>query len=174
MATPPRPLLVGRRWELASMADTDGRYTASRGRSMTMAPRLCFVPSARDLRSELPCSRRERCQPLDLQIGARAEQIDPRRREDGEIDLVTAPVGTAAVVVGASVLASEFPRPEEHTGVVAHVRVGCECSDRASDEERRLRLQEIRVLLPCVTPVVFGDAEVLQHRFRTQETGRDR
>jgi hypothetical protein len=60
----------------------------------------------RDLCPELSRSARERRQPCDLQVSARAEQIDPRWWESGEVDLVTAPVGTAAVVVGQSVVAS--------------------------------------------------------------------
>src|SRR5580704_9165497 len=59
--------------------------------------------SRRDPCPELPGSRRERRQPLDLQIGARSEQIHPHRREFGEINLVAAPIGTTAVVVGEAV-----------------------------------------------------------------------
>ena len=33
--------------------------------------------------------------------------------------------------------------------------------------------QEVRILLARLAPVVFGDAEVLQHGFRAQEAGRD-
>src|SRR5262249_56846497 len=60
----------------------------------------------RNLRPELSRPGGERRQPFDLQVGARAEQIDPRRRERGEVDRVTAPVGAAAIVVGQSVVAS--------------------------------------------------------------------
>ena len=39
-----------------------------------------------------------------------------------------------------------------------------------ADEQRRFRLKEVRILLARLSPVLFGDAEVLQHGFRSQET----
>src|SRR6266571_9481027 len=92
--------------------------------------------SRRDLCPELSGSRCERRQPLNLQVRASAEDIDPRRREVREINLVTAPIGTAAIVVGKSVVASKFPGAEEHSGAVLHLRVRRERGDRASDEQR--------------------------------------
>ena len=53
------------RWVRARRHDPVWNLTAKRG-------------SRRDLCPELPGPRRERRQPLDLQVGARAEQIDPR------------------------------------------------------------------------------------------------
>src|SRR6188474_3680879 len=53
--------------------------------------------SRRDLCPEFLRPRREGRQPLALQISARAEQLDPGRREYGEINLVAAPIGTTAV-----------------------------------------------------------------------------
>src|SRR5262245_240734 len=107
----------------------------------------------RDLRLELSRPRSEGRQPLDLQVGARAKQIDQCRREDGEVDLVAAPVGTAAVVVGQAVVASKIPRAEEHAGSVPHVRVGRQCGDRPSGEQRRLRLETVRIMFTGVARV---------------------
>ena len=49
-----------------------------------------------------------------------------------KINLVTAPIGTAAIVVGKSVVASKFTGAEEHSGAVPHFRVRRERGDRAS------------------------------------------
>jgi hypothetical protein len=55
---------------------------------------------------------------------------------------VTAPVGTTAIIIGQAVVASELPGSEEHPGSGLHVGVRGE-GDRASDEQRRFRLQEV-------------------------------
>ena len=67
-----------------------------------------ILPS-RDLRPELSRARRERRQPLDLEVASRAEQIGPRRRKGGEVDLMTPPVRPAAVVVGEPVVPRQLP-----------------------------------------------------------------
>src|SRR5205809_432272 len=36
--------------------------------------------------------RRERLQPFDLEVRSRAEQLDPVRRKDGEVDRVASPI----------------------------------------------------------------------------------
>ena len=69
---------------------------------------------------ELPGPPGERRQPLDFQVGARAEQLDPLRREHREVDLVAPPVGPPAVVVGEAVIARQLPRAEEHACAAPH------------------------------------------------------
>ncbi len=53
------------------------------------------------------------------------------------------------------------------------VRIGGQGDDRAADQGRGLGLGEIGILGDGGAPVVLAHAEVLQHRLRAQETGRD-
>src|SRR5688572_13155896 len=80
-------------------------------------------------------SRRQRRQPLDLQVRAAAKEIDPLRREHGEVDRMTPPVRTAPIVVGQLVVTSKLPGAEEHAGTVVDGGVGGEGGDRATDEQ---------------------------------------
>src|SRR4029450_5047276 len=101
------------------------------------ARRLMRVPptSRRNLCFELSGPLRKRRQPRELEVRRRAEEIDPLSREDREIDLVTAPVGTAAIVVGQTVVASELPGAKEHSCALTHLGVPREGGYRASDEQ---------------------------------------
>src|SRR5947209_16351659 len=101
-----------------------------------------WCASGRDLGPEFPRPRRERREPLDLEVGRRAEPVDPFRRQRREVDVVAPPIGTAAVVVGEAVVARQLPRAEEQAGAAPDVRIGGQRGDRASDEQRRLRYQE--------------------------------
>ena len=72
--------------------------------------------SGRHLCPELSRTGRKRRQPFDLQVSARAEQIEPRPRERGTSNrAVTDPVGTPAIVVGRSVVPSKFPGAKDHS-----------------------------------------------------------
>src|SRR5688500_9383220 len=62
-------------------------------------PRPCRT-GRRNLPLELPAAGGERCQPLQFEAGAGAEEIDPLGRQDGPVDVVASPIGNAAVVVG--------------------------------------------------------------------------
>src|SRR5260370_3222808 len=104
--------------------------------------------SRRNLCPELPGPRGKRRQPLDLQISARAEQIDPRRREYGEVNLVAAPIGTTAIVVGKSVIARKLPGAEKHSRAVLHLRVRPQRADPPSPPQRRFRPEEVPVFPP--------------------------
>jgi len=90
----------------------------------------------RDFRPEPPRPACERRQPLALQVSARTEQVDPRWRERGEVDLVPSPIGTAAIVVGQPVVASELLGAEEHSSAGLYPGVRRDRGDRASDEQR--------------------------------------
>src|SRR5437868_1857912 len=67
------------------------------------------------------------------------------------------------VEVGEAVFAREAPRAVEAARLLDHPWIGGERRDRASDEARRLRRDEVRILLRAVAPVRFGDAEVIEH-----------
>ena len=49
-----------------------------------------------------------------------------------------------------------------------------ERDDRAAEEARRLGVREVRVRRDRVAPGVRGHAEVIEHRLRAQEPGRER
>src|SRR5437773_6422376 len=95
--------------------------------------------SGRNLCPEFPGPRRERRQPLDFQVGARAEQLDPLRREHREVDRVAPPVRTPAVVVGEALLARQLLRADEQACAMPHLRLSCQRGDPASYEHRPLR-----------------------------------
>src|SRR3954467_3641432 len=108
--------------------------------------------SGRNLGPEFSGPRGKRRQPLDLEIGGRAEPVDPFRRQRREVDVMASPVRAPAVVVGEAVISRQLPRAEEQAGAAADVRIGGQRGDRASDEQRRLRYQKVRILRPRVAP----------------------
>ena len=92
-----------------------------------------------------------------------------------EVDRVASPVGAPAVVVGEAVLARQLPRAEQLCrcarstfGSAASAAIARPTNSGDSDTRK------FGSFLPAVAPGVFGDAEVLQHRFRSQEPRRDR
>ena len=107
---------------------------------------------------------------------AGADRFDQRLRQRRPVDGVCAPVGPAAVVVGEAV--PRVPAPTSCTAVPsarAGRGSGGQRRDRAADEERRLRVEEVRILLAGVAPVGFSVTPLCSSiDLRAQEPGRDR
>src|SRR5207245_7058226 len=72
---------------------------------------------------------------------------------------MAAPVRTAAVGVGESILVRECPRTENPPGFLLDLAVGSEWGDGAPHEQRRFRVQEVRILLSRLAPVVSADSD---------------
>ena len=98
----------------------------------------------------------------------------PVRRDDPLGDHLEVPVDVrrAAVDVLETIEIDQILRGQGRAGQAAHVRIGGQGGDAASNEERGFRLGEQRVGLGRVAPVGLGDPEVLQDVLGTQEAGR--
>src|SRR3990170_1008578 len=79
---------------------------------------------------------------------------------------VAAPVGAAAVRVGDAVRPRQLPGTGEVARAGEHLLIGRQRGDSAAEEERRLGLEKVDVLLAALAPALLGHSEVLEHRLR--------
>src|SRR5580658_1177927 len=98
------------------------------------------------------------------------EFLDWRSVGFGEM---ASPVWAAAVGIGEAVFVGEIPGAEYFPRLLLPVRVSCKGGDGSSHEQRRFRMQEVGILFSGVAPVLFLDAEVIQHGLGAQESGSD-
>jgi len=103
--------------------------------------------------------------------------VTPERLEEADLrnhrSKILAPIGPAAVRIRETIVARQLPGREDVAGTIEYFRIRRERRNGPPDEQRRLGLQEVLVLLAAIAPVCLRHAEVLEHRFRSQKAGRD-
>ena len=87
---------------------------------------------------------------------------------DGGVQ-VFVPMRLPAVGIPDAVVPCEVPAGQRLARLATGVRVGGERGDDAPDEQRRLGESEVCVLLDGVSPILFADAEVVEHGLGAQK-----
>src|SRR5262245_48601694 len=133
----------------------------------------CGLRPVRNLGEKIAGSVRDRIQPFDLQLAAYSKRVHERRRQSRKVNRQLSPVWAPSVIVGKPIEAAAFPGADQLARSRESVGIAGQGRDGAPDEQRRLRLEEIAVLLAGVAPIRLCHSESLQHRLRAKESWRD-
>src|SRR5690348_1220049 len=124
-------------------------------------------------RLKAPGSLQQQIEPCHLDLDAVLHHLDHRPWNLRVVDLQHSPIRSPSIDVCETVLARHLPRAEELSGSFEYRRVAGERDQCATYEQRRLRLQEVPILLTALLPILFGNAEISQHALRAHEAWRD-